>query len=57
MVGGWRHKRRQQRVGDAENRLASFNIGAEFFAFSASIPFIRFRSETLTPPYFTCQLK
>jgi hypothetical protein len=27
------------------------------FAFSASSPFIRFSSETLTPPYFACQLK
>jgi hypothetical protein len=53
----WRHKRRQQRVGDAENRVASFISAPEFFAFSASSPFIRFSSETLTPPYFDCQMK
>jgi hypothetical protein len=53
----WRHKRRQQRVGDAESRLASFISAPEFFAFSTSSPFIRFGSETLTPPYFACQLK
>src|ERR1700731_2884851 len=32
------------------------SMAPEFFAFSASSPFIRFSSETLTPPYFACQL-
>jgi hypothetical protein len=46
-----------QRVGDAENHLASFISAPEFFAFQASSPFIRFSPETLTPPYFAWQLK
>jgi hypothetical protein len=44
-------------VGDAENRLASFISAPEVFAFSASSPFIRFSSETLTLPYVACQFE